>query len=152
MGKVSPSLLLIANCDTSMIKIIFTFNEHVLLTGSDEEFLEENNSVVKTYQAKRNKKNLSGTPKHRKTVTSSSKRNPYSGRAEVFMPKSPLRVSQSQTPIVSGTPPLTRSKAATATTGNSHSKNKEMSENIQPTLTPARYMRGREREGGREGE
>ena len=121
------------------------------MTGSDEEFLEENNSVVKTYQAKRNKKSLSRTPKQRKTVTSSSKRNPHSSRAEVSMPKSPLRVSQSQTPTVSGKPPLTRSKAATATTGNFCSKNKEMSENIQPTLTPARYTREREREGGREG-
>ena len=118
------------------------------MTGSDEVFLDN----VKTYQAKRNKKNLSGTPKQRKTVTSSSKRNPHSSRAEVSMPKSLLRVSQSQTPTVSGKPPLTRSKAATATTGNFRSKNKEMSENIQPTLTPARYTREREREGGREGE
>ena len=117
------------------------------MTGSDEVFLDN----VKTYQAKRNKKNLSGTPKQRKTVTS-SKRNPHNSQAEVSMPKSQLRVSKSQTPIVSGTPPLSCSKAATATMGNSRSKNKEMSANIQPTLTAARYMRVREREGGREGE
>ena len=118
------------------------------MTGSDKVFLDN----VNTYQAKRNKNNLSGTPMQRKTVTSSSKRNPHSSRAEVSMPKSQLRVSQSQTPTVSGTPPLTHSKAATATMGNSRSKNKEMSANIQPTLTSTRYMRVREREGGREGE
>ena len=109
------------------------------MTGSDEVFLDN----VKTDQAKRNKKNLSGTPMQQKTVTS-SKRNPHNSQAEVSMPKSPLRVSHAQTHIVSGTPPLSCSKAATATTGNSRSKNKEMSANIQPTLTAARYMRVRE--------
>ena len=101
MAKFPPACCLLVIVIHQWLKSYSLFNEHVFLTGSDEVFLDN----VKTDQAKRNKKNLSGTPMQQKTVTS-SKRNPHNSQAEVSMPKSPLRVSQSQTPIVSGTPPL----------------------------------------------